>query len=75
MTKVAVVTGGRMAGRSQARALIAALATKGFEAKEIALQHNEHVDFPAVRDLSAHPTGKRIKPKKRKLRRKGGSKL
>lgn len=75
MSQKVIVTGGRMAGRTQARALIAALADTVFEAEEIALHHNEHVDFPEVQDLPAHPRGKRRKPKKRKLKRKGGSKL
>ncbi|WP_138438566.1 hypothetical protein [Marinobacter alexandrii] len=75
MSQKIIVTGGRMAGRTQARAVIAALAEKGFEAEEIVLHHDERVDFPEVQDLSAHPQGKRRKPKKRKLKRKGGSKL
>lgn len=75
MSKEVMVVGGRLTGRTAERALIAALSAKGFEAKEIALHHNEHVDIPEaleVQERSAHPQGKR---KKRKLKRKGGSKL
>lgn len=78
MSKKVLVLGGRMPGRAAAHALVAALSAKGFEAEEVALHHNEHVDIPEaleVRERSAHPQGKRKKPKKRKLKRKGGSKL
>lgn len=75
MSKKIVITGCRTAGIASAQALIAALAARGFEVEETALQHNDHIDFPEVQELSAHPLGKLTKPKRRKLKRKGGSKL
>lgn len=69
-----------MAGRTTALALLMTLEGKGFEGEVIDFEkverhRNRQADLPEVQELSAHPYGKRKKVKKRRLKRKGGSKL